>query len=132
GAVSLLAATTLAHAQTPTYPSGPVKTVIGWEPGGVTDLAARTLAKKLGERWGQPLLVENRAGGGGIIATTAVAQARPDGHTLAFVGGSEPTIRPFVQNDPYLHSRDFTPVALITVNPIVLVANADTPFKTVA
>ncbi len=120
-----------AHAQAPAYPTEPVKTVVGWEPGGVTDISARALAQKLGERWGQPLIIENRAGGGGIIATTAVARAKPDGHTLAFVGGSEPTIRPFVQNDPYLHSRDFTPVALIAVNPIVLVANADSPFRTV-
>lgn len=132
GLAGLLAVATLASAQNASYPSSPVKAVIGWEPGGVTDLAARSLAKKLGERWGQPLLVENRPGGGGIIATAAVARARPDGYTLAFTGGSEPTIRPLVQNDPYTYARDFTPVALVTVNPIVLVANAATPFKTVA
>lgn len=123
---------TTAHAAGETYPTQPVKAIIGWEPGGVTDIAARALAKKLGEQWGQPLVVENRAGGGGVIATSAVARAKPDGYTLAFIGGSEAAIRPFTQEDPYLYSRDFTPIALITVNPIVLAANVDSPYRTVA
>ena len=122
-----LATAMAASAQT--YPTDTVRTIVGWEPGGVTDVAARTLTKKLGEYWGRAVVVENRAGGGGIIATGLVARAKPDGHTLAFVGGSEVSVRPFLQEDPYLYSRDFTPVALITINPIVLAAHVDSPFR---
>lgn len=120
-----------AHAQATDYPNKPVRFVVGWSAGGVADVAARIFAQHLSEKWGQQVQVENRPGGGGIIASGVVARAPADGYTLQMVAASEITISPFVRDDlPYTYGKDFTPVVQTTRNPIVLVASADTPYKT--
>src|SRR5438132_11511276 len=88
--VTLLAGATLAmwtaacwpQAGSPNFPARPVRMVVAFTPGGGTDIIARIVAQKLGERWGQPVVVENRAGASGNIGTDLVARSAPDGHTM--------------------------------------------------
>src|SRR5438045_4626352 len=72
----------VAFAQAHAFPTKPVRVIVAFTPGGVTDIVARTLMPKLGELWGQPVVVENRPGAGGTVAAVAVARATPDGSTL--------------------------------------------------
>ncbi|WP_420225112.1 Bug family tripartite tricarboxylate transporter substrate binding protein [Pigmentiphaga litoralis] len=120
------------HAQgAVTYPTKPVKIVVGWSAGGVADVAARVFAQRLSTLWGQQVQVENRPGGGGIIASGVVARAPADGYTLQMVAASEITISPFVRDDlPYSYDKDFVPVFQTTLNPIVLAIHANSPYKT--
>lgn len=97
------------------YPSKPVRLVITFPPGGPTDFAARLIATRMGEGLGQPLVVENRAGGGGTIGANAVTKAAPDGHTLLLTPISTHLISYFVlKSQPYDPIRDFTPICNAT------------------
>ena len=71
-----------AHAQTTTYPNRPIRFIVGFVPGGVADLLARALAQKLTDAWGQQVIIDNRAGGGGVISMQIAAKAAPDGYTI--------------------------------------------------
>jgi len=113
-----------------TYPSHPIHVMVPNTPGGATDVAARLTAPKLAELLGQPVVVENRVGAGGVIATNQVAIAAPDGYTLIMVFDS------FVTN-PYLFKgvkydavRDFAPVTLVVRSPQVLVVHPDLGVRT--
>ena len=115
------------------FPARPVKIIVPQTPGGASDALARIVAQKLGEKWGQPVIVENKAGAGGNIGMEAVATASPDGYTLlmSYVGthainGSLYKKLPF---DPV---RDFAPVATIGTLPFVAVARNGAPFQNVA
>ena len=79
---------TCAHAADVAYPPRPVRMLVGFTPGGTSDVVARIVSKKLTEAWGQQFVVDNRAGAGGIVATEITARAVPDGHTLFFVSSS--------------------------------------------
>ena len=130
GAV-LLAAAAPAHAQS--YPSKPVTIVIGYTPGAVSDLTARTIADGLQQAWGQTFIVDNRPGSGGNIGAALVARAVPDGYTL-MVGtdaqmASNVHLYKHVGFDPV---KDFAPVAFAGANIICLAVNAELPIKTVA
>jgi tripartite-type tricarboxylate transporter receptor subunit TctC len=116
-----------------TYPSRPITIVIGYTPGAVSDLTARTLADGLHQAWGQPVIVDNRPGSGGNIGATFVARAAPDGYTLMI--GTDATMASNVHL--YKHAgfdpvRDFAPVAYAGVNIICLAVNAELPIKSVA
>jgi tripartite-type tricarboxylate transporter receptor subunit TctC len=114
------------------YPNRPVKMIVPFAPGGATDIIARTIALRLGERLGQPVVIENKPGAGTTIGNAEVAKARPDGYTLLFA----PT--PFVISQvvfptlPYDPKRDLAPVSLLATSPFILVTNATVPAKTVA
>src|SRR4051812_6410872 len=115
------------------YPSRPITIVIGYTPGAVSDLAARTIADGLHQAWGQPVIVDNRPGSGGNIGATFVARAAPDGYTLMI--GTDATMASNVHL--YKHAgfdpvRDFAPVAYAGVNIICLAVNAELPIKSVA
>jgi tripartite-type tricarboxylate transporter receptor subunit TctC len=115
------------------YPTAPVTIVVPYPPGGTTDVLARILADGLTERLGQPVVVENRPGGGGAVGMAMVAQVAPDGHTL--VAGTILThgIHPAIRDDlPYDPVADFTPISLLANTPNVFLANVDTDFHTVA
>jgi tripartite-type tricarboxylate transporter receptor subunit TctC len=110
-AATLVLAGPAAHAQT--YPSRQITLIIPFTPGGSNDLVGRAIGKKLSEAWGQPVVVENRGGGGTLIGSTAVAKAPPDGYTLLLVSPTF-TINPATRKTmPFDTARDFTPIAFI-------------------
>ncbi len=109
------------------YPEGPVKLVVGFVPGGPTDLYARIAASALSDGWGQQVVVENRPGGSGAIAARAVAAAEPDGYTL-LVNVVSDVINPIInKKSSYDLQRNFVPIGLIASAPNVLVVNPELP-----
>ncbi|PHK93138.1 hypothetical protein CR162_20130 [Pseudoroseomonas rhizosphaerae] len=124
-----------ASAQTgaaPSWPSRPVRMMVGFAPGGFTDIVARAVAEHYASVLGQPFVIESRSGASGTIATNAVAKAAPDGSLLLF-GHSTPNAvaAALFSNLPYDPLRDLTPVAQIAVHPHLLVVPADSPFRSV-
>jgi tripartite-type tricarboxylate transporter receptor subunit TctC len=114
------------------YPDKPVRLVIASAPGGGTDIVARLLAHKLSERWRQQVVPDNRAGGGGVIATDITAKAAPDGHTL-LVQSSGITYGPALYAKlPYDLHQDIAPVSLIASQPFVLTVHAGVAAGSVA
>ena len=115
------------------FPNRPVTMVVGFAPSGGTDTAARIIAKKLAENIGQSVVVENRAGAGGNIATDLVAKAPPDGHTLLLASVGSLTVAPhIVSNLPYDPLKDLAPITMAVVFPNVLVVNPSVPAQTLA
>ena len=131
----LAPAVSFAQAQAPAAMQGGDKTiriVVPYPPGGTTDLLARAIAPRLGERLGQAVVVENKAGAGGVIGAQQVAKAAPDGRTLVFASIASHGIIPALQNPPpYDPIADFTPITLVASTPNVLLANPDLPAKDV-
>jgi tripartite-type tricarboxylate transporter receptor subunit TctC len=110
------------------YPTKPVRLVVPFPPGGSTDIVARIVAQKLGDRIGQPLVVENRGGAGGTIGTEAVAKAAADGYTLGFASTSTHAVAPAVYAKlGYDPIKDFAPISLVAVTPYLLVVNPKVP-----
>jgi tripartite-type tricarboxylate transporter receptor subunit TctC len=113
-----------------TYPNKPVKLVVGFSVGGGTDTVARSVAKKLSEFWLQPVVIENKAGADGSIATEAVSQAPADGYTLVMVSNAH-TITPFQRKLGYDPIKDFAPVSLIASTPNLLLVHPSLQVKTI-
>jgi tripartite-type tricarboxylate transporter receptor subunit TctC len=111
-------------------PSQPIKIVVSAPAGGIGDLAARIVAHRLTED-GHPAIVENRVGGNGIVATDAIAKARPDGYTLIMGNHSTLAILPHMTKVGYDPAKDFVPVALMLAAPNVLVVKAELPVNSV-
>jgi tripartite-type tricarboxylate transporter receptor subunit TctC len=119
-------------ARTQTYPDKPVRVVVGFAPGGPTDVVARIVALKLSERLGQQFYVENIPGANGNTGTVRVAHARPDGSTL-LVAASSFVINPSVYAKvPYDAVKDFQPITLIATTPNVVTVNPTVPARTLA
>ena len=115
------------------FPSKPLRLVIPYTPGGPTDLVGRAVAAKLQDALGQQVIVDNRAGGGGVIATEIVARAPADGYTLLLgTPGQLVTLPLLMPKLPYDAVRDFAPVTQVVTSPQVLVANARLPVASVA
>jgi tripartite-type tricarboxylate transporter receptor subunit TctC len=115
------------------YPIRPIRILSPYSPGGISDIAARIVAGKLTEAWGQQVIVENRPGGNGFIAVTDAARAAPDGYTLVMVTAGDITINPSLfKTVPYDVDRDLAPVTAVSDAPLVLAANGETPYKTLA
>ena len=128
-ALSVLACPAPASAQ---YPSRPVRIVVPYSAGGGTDIVARTVGQKLAERWGQTVIVDNRVGANGIIGADAVAKAPADGYTLLMSTPAEVSTNPHLYaNIPYDALRDFAPITLIAVTPLVVAVNPGVPAKSV-
>jgi len=109
------------------YPNHPIKVVVPWPPGQNTDIVARMVSERLVPVLGQPLVVDNRPGAGGVIGSEIASKAAPDGYTL-LAGSSGPiSISPNVQKVPFDPLRDFAPISLIGTNPFVLVVNSSVP-----
>jgi tripartite-type tricarboxylate transporter receptor subunit TctC len=129
GAAALPAVARIARAQT--YPTRPVRIIVGFAPGGTGDIIARLTGQWLAERLGQPFIIENRPGGGTNIATEAVVRAPADGYTLLLVGPAQ-AINATLYNKLNFHFiRDITPVAGIVVGPNVMVVNPSVSATTV-
>jgi tripartite-type tricarboxylate transporter receptor subunit TctC len=112
------------------YPERPVKIVVPFAAGGPTDVMARMLAQKLGERLGQNFIVENLPGAGGNIGTTNVARSTPDGYTLLLVSSSYTVNPSLYKNCPYDPYKDFIPITLAAITPNILIVNPSVPAKT--
>ena len=113
------------------YPSRTVKFLVPQAPGGATDVFARKLAQLLSERWGQPVIVENRAGAAGILGTEDVAKSAPDGYTLLVTYAGSQAVNPSLYPNLAFDSvKDFQTVATIASTPFFLIANTNLPVKT--
>jgi tripartite-type tricarboxylate transporter receptor subunit TctC len=109
------------------YPSKPVRWIVPFPPGGATDIIARIVAQKMTEAWGQPVLIENRAGAAGSIGSDAVAKAAPDGYTILMGTTSTHAVNPAINPKlPYDNLNDFVSVTLVATFPNVLVAHPGT------
>jgi tripartite-type tricarboxylate transporter receptor subunit TctC len=115
-----------------TYPSKPIRLVVGYSAGGGNDLIARIVAAKLQEKLGQPIVVDNKPGAQSIVAAELVAKAQPDGYTLLVAPSGPMTINPAVYAKlPYDPAKDFAPISLLAEFPLLLVVGADQPIKSV-
>ena len=130
-AVGALLAATGASAQAQ-FPDRPVRIYVPYPAGGGVDVLTRTLGDVVSKQWGQTVLVENRPGAGGVVASQALVQSPPDGYTLIMVASGHAT-NPFLYPKmPYDTFRDFTPISLLASSPNILLVRADSPFKTMA
>ena len=111
-----------AAAADPAYPTRPVRLIVGYPPGGSTDIAARLVGQKLAPAFAQTVVIDNRAGASGTIGASIVVKAEPDGHTLSFAASPEVAIyRALMKNPPYDSRKDFQPVTLVGRVPFMLV-----------
>ena len=131
GSLALLVSAPAA-AQGDSYPNKPITIVIGYPPGGSTDLTGRTLAHELSKKLGVPVVIENVGGAGGAIGAQKVANAAPDGYTLLVGANNEIAISRLVSPAVKYQIKDFTPIGLIAAQPMVLVASQKSGVKTVA
>jgi tripartite-type tricarboxylate transporter receptor subunit TctC len=116
-----------------TYPDRPVRILVGYPPGGGTDLVARLVAQPLGERWKQPVIVENRPGAAAIIATEAVVKSKPDGYVLLMAYATELAVNPATfRKLPYDPVRDLAPIARLGSAPLVMAVHPSLPAQSVA
>jgi tripartite-type tricarboxylate transporter receptor subunit TctC len=130
GAAALPAVSRIARAQS--YPSRPVRLIVGFAPGGGNDIVARLMGQWLSERFGQPFVIENRPGAGTNIATEAVANALPDGYTLLLVGAPNAINATLYDNLSFNFIRDIAPIAGIVRVANVMVVHPSVPAKTVS
>ena len=115
------------------YPSRPIHIIVGFTPGGGNDIIARIVGQKLSESFGQPVIIENKPGGGAIVATEYVAKSPPDGYTLLVGASGAMAINPAVYAKlPYDSVRDFVAVSELGSFPLILIVNASSPIKSVA
>lgn len=126
------AAAPVASAQTDSYPSRPITVIVPFPPGGSSDVVTRAVSTKVAEALKQPIVIENRPGGGGVVAAIATKQAPPDGYTLFLANNGlfavTPAITTDVRFDPV---RDFQPITPLVLFPSVLIVPATSPAKTV-
>jgi tripartite-type tricarboxylate transporter receptor subunit TctC len=121
-----------AWAQADAYPNRPIRLVVPYAPGGVSDITGRIVAQKMGELLGQPMVVENRAGAGGMVGTGSVAKADSDGYTIVLSSLSAYAIGPKMVKAPlYDPIKDFTPIGPVALSPTILTVNTALPFQNV-
>lgn len=113
------------------YPQQPVRAIVVNAPGTATDTTARAVATQLGKAWGMPVVVENKAGAGGVIGTEFVAKSAPDGYTILFTTGGHYSLPVMYDKLPFNVQDDLLPVATIAQSPIVVFVPADSPLKTI-
>jgi tripartite-type tricarboxylate transporter receptor subunit TctC len=113
------------------YPAKAVRVIAPFAPGGALDLTARSVGAKMQESMKQTIIVENRAGAGGVIGAEVVARAAPDGYTVLLASPAEIAVLPHLQKLPYNAERDFAPVSLAVVTPLIFVVNPSLPVKSV-
>ena len=127
GAVALATLSWIAVAQT-AYPNKPLKIVVPFGAGGVADLTARTVAQKMGENLGQSIVIENKPGAGGVVATEAVAKSAPDGYTLLLMSNATAVSASLFKTLPYDAEKDLTPLSILGTFDIAIVVNNDSKF----
>jgi tripartite-type tricarboxylate transporter receptor subunit TctC len=113
------------------WPQKPVRIIVPFVAGGVTDVVARVVGEKLSAAWGQPVIVENRPGAGGSLGAAEAARAAPDGYTLFFPSGSVMTANQYIyEKRSYDPEKDFVPVTNVVTGPMVLIVAANSPYQT--
>ena len=128
GAVLLVFAIWAPGTDAVAYPDRPVRVIVPFPPGGGTDVVGRIIAERLSETLGKQFVVENRSGAGAMLGADQVAKATPDGHTILVGTSAEFTISPALfASVPYKPVADFTPIALLGVSPVILLANPKFP-----
>jgi tripartite-type tricarboxylate transporter receptor subunit TctC len=120
----------VAHAADP-YPSKPVKILFGFPAASATDVIARTMGQKLSEKWGQPVVIDNRPGAGGNLASEIAAKLPPDGYTIFFGTVANAISTGYYSRLNYDYLKDFAPITLVATTPLVLVANPNVPVTSV-
>ncbi len=131
--LALLLATGLAQAQTlAAFPSKPLRIVVPFGAGGVADLTVRTVAQKMGEGLGQPIVIDNKPGAGGIVAAETVAKAEPDGHTLLLMSNGTAVSAGLFRSLPFDTRKDFAPVSLLGQFDMAVLVPETSPHKTLA
>jgi len=130
-ALTLFMSALAAGAQAQGFPNKTVRLVVPFAAGGSTDIVGRILAQKLNEMWGQPVIVDNRAGGSTVIGTDIVAKAPPDGHTLLITPAPFTIVPSLAKKLPYDPRRDFEPITLINTTPLVVVVHPGVPAKSI-
>ena len=114
------------------YPTRPIRILVPYAPGGISDIAARLVGAKLTDAFGQQVIVENRPGGNGFIAVADAAKSAPDGYTLVMVTTGDVAINPALfKQVPYDVDRDLAPISAVSDAPMVLATNADSSYKSV-
>ena len=126
-----LAVAPAARAADVPYPTRPVRMLVGFTPGGTSDVVARIISKKLTDAWGQQFVVDNRAGAAGMLAVELTARAAPDGHTLIFISSTFSMQPSTTAKLPYNPLRDFTPVTLAVASPYILVTHPSVEAKSI-
>nr|WP_255520183.1 tripartite tricarboxylate transporter substrate binding protein [Ramlibacter aurantiacus] len=121
-----------ALAQAPTYPAKPIRVIVNSAPGGLTDVVARLLGAKMSTALGQPLVVENRPGGAGLVGAEAVAKAEPDGYTVGVLASAITVAPLLVSGTSFDPRKDLAPVSLLVTTPMLLVTNVNSPYRSVA
>jgi tripartite-type tricarboxylate transporter receptor subunit TctC len=112
------------------YPSRPIRLIIPFPPGGSNDVVGRIVANQLGQKLGQTVFVDNRAGAGGVVGTDVAAKAAPDGYTLLIISIAH-AVDPFIYKEPYDPIKDFAPVAILASGTNVLTVNPSVPVRSV-
>lgn len=131
-ATVLLLALLTSSAVAQSYPTKPIRIIVAYTPAGTTDILARIIGQKMSENWGQPVIVENRAGAAGNIGTELAAKATPDGYTLIMGTAGTHGINVSLYRKLNWHSlRDFAPVSLVAMVPNIMVVNNSLPIKSV-
>jgi tripartite-type tricarboxylate transporter receptor subunit TctC len=131
-AVVTLAAALALGANAQQFPNKPIKIIVPYTAGGTTDMLARTLGQKMSEKWGQPVVVENKPGANGIIGIDMVAKAPADGYTLGLASpGTHAINQTLYTTLPHHPIKDFTPVSFVVRAPMVMVVNAEQPIRNV-
>jgi len=116
----------LAHAEG--YPAKPIQLIVPFPPGGAVDIVGRTISKKLGDRLGQPIVIENKAGAGTVVGAAFVANAPADGYTLLISSGSTFTVNPALNAKlPYDPVKSYEPIGMVARVPLILLANREVP-----
>jgi tripartite-type tricarboxylate transporter receptor subunit TctC len=131
-AIALLACVISTAVAAQSYPSRPIRMIVPFAPGGTNELLARLIGQKFQEKWGQPVIPENRPGAGGNIGADAVAKSAPDGYTLLF-GTNTLTMSAFlVRQMPFDVQKDLVPVAMVATTPFIVVVNNNLPVRSIA
>ena len=133
GARSLLVALALTPAAAPaaaqSFPTKPVHILVPYAPGGAVDVLARTIGQALAKTWAQLPVIDNKPGAGGIVASQALIQARPDGYTIMLVASGHPLNQFFYRKLPYDTFKDFTAITEVAFSPLVIVVSKNSPTK---
>jgi len=129
--IALLLGMSATWSQSSSYPTRPIRLIVPFPPGGAVDPIARSIAQKLEETWGQPVVIDNKAGAATIIGTEIVAKAAPDGYTVILVATSFTVNAAMYSKLPYNPVKDFTPISLVSRLPNMLVVNPQLPVSSV-